>query len=408
MTTSKILPEKTPLCENTGIYSKNETKQFCNGIETFCNGITKSNGDRNLRKGDTPFDGGGTATCNATAFEYRGEKFGKYLISPLGDFKNGDYIQRIDSVAAMKLKQNCNRVWSRIRNTFGNACPVYYEHPDHEDLKEIPNEPDKTPYGKVRSLEVLKDGIYANIEWLAGFGELPRHLQISPRWNADMITDKIGRPVRLVSLGLTRNPNIKDTSFVNSTTTKDTYMDKEILNLLGYSEEEAQKIIDKAEDAPADVLERLKNALKEWSASQNKIAEAQKEAENAKTALANSEASFKAEREARAKLIISNAVKSGKIIQAQAESAEQILANSADFEAEAKKLEEQEPVVKTSPETEGIEAAEKKRISDEKKAREEIAKLVEEKQEKGMPYNEAWNAVKNEKKELFEAAYPDK
>lgn len=381
MTTSKILPEKTPLCENTGIYSKNETKQFCNGITLF---------------------------CNATAFEYRGEKFGKYLISPLGDFKNGDYIQRIDSVAAMKLKQNCNRVWSRIRNTFGNACPVYYEHPDHEDLKEIPNEPDKTPYGKVRSLEILRDGIYANIEWLAGFGELPRHLQISPRWNADMITDKIGRPVRLVSLGLTRNPNIKDTSFVNSITAKETYMDKEILNLLGYSEEEAQKIIDKTEDAPADVLERLKNALKDWSSSQNKIAEAQKEAENVKTALANSEASFKAEREARAKLIISNAVKSGKIIQAQAESAEQILANSADFEAEAKKLEEQKPVVKTSSETDGIEAAEKKRISDGKKAREEIAKLVEEKQENGMSYNEAWNAVKNEKKELFEAAYPDK
>lgn len=381
MTTSKILPQKTPLCKNTGVYSKKETKRFCNAIETF---------------------------CNATAFEYAGERSGKYLISPFGDFKIGGYVQRVDEAAAMKLKQNCNRVWSRIKNTFGNACPVYYEHPDHEDLKEIPNEADKTPYGKVRSLEVLKDGIYANIEWLAGFEELPRHLQISPRWNADMITDKIGRPVRLVSLGLTRNPNIKDTSFVNSTTAKETYMDKEILNLLGYSEEEAQKIIDKAEDAPADVLERLKNALKEWSASQNKIAEAQKEAENAKTALANSEASFKAEREARVKLIISNAVKSGKIIQAQAESAEQILANSADFEAEAKKLEEQEPVIKTSPETDGIEAAEKKRISDGKKAREEIAKLVEEKQEKGMTYNEAWNAVKNEKKELFEAAYPDK
>lgn len=381
MITAKILPKKGVLTDNAGVYSENAQKRFCNGVETF---------------------------CNAIAFEYGGERFGKYLISPFGDFKIGGYVQRVDEAAAMKLKQNCNRVWSRIRNTFGNACPVYYEHPDHEDLKEIPNEADKTPYGKVRSLEVLKDGIYANIEWLAGFEELPRHLQISPRWNADMITDKIGRPVRLVSLGLTRNPNIKDTSFVNSTTAKETYMDKEILNLLGYSEEEAQKIIDKAEDAPADVLERLKNALKEWSASQNKIAEAQKEAENAKTALANSEASFKAEREARAKLIISNAVKSGKIIQAQAESAEQILANSADFEAEAKKLEEQEPVVKTSPETDGIEAAEKKRISDGKKAREEIAKLVEEKQEKGMTYNEAWNAVKNEKKELFEAAYPDK
>ena len=380
MTTAKISPENRDFPRQASVHPENAGKRFCNGIETF---------------------------CNAIAFEYAGERSGKYLISPFGDFKIGGYVQRVDQAAAMKLKQNCNRVWSRIKNTFGNACPVYYEHPDHEDLKEIPNEADKTPYGKVRSLEVLKDGIYANIEWLAGFDELPRHLQISPRWNADMIGERIGRPARLVSLGLTRNPNIKETSFVNSTATKETYMDKEILILLGYSEEDAQKIIDKAEGAPTDVFDRIKNALKDWSATQGKIEAAQNEAAEAKTALANSQAEFKAEREARAKLIVANAVKSGKITQAQSESAAAILANSADFDAEAKKLEEQAPAVKTSPLTDGIEAAEKKRLADANKAREEIAKAVEEKQKSGMAYQQAWNAVKAEKEELFKAAYPD-
>ena len=184
-------------------------------------------------------------------------------------------------------------------------------------------------------------------------------------------------------------------------------MDKEILILLGYSEEDAQKIIDKAEGAPTDVFDRIKNALKDWSATQGKIEAAQNEAAEAKTALANSQAEFKAEREARAKLIVANAVKSGKITQAQSESAAAILANSADFDAEAKKLEEQAPAVKTSPLTDGIEAAEKKRLADANKAREEIAKAVEEKQKSGMAYQQAWNAVKAEKEELFKAAYPD-
>lgn len=380
MTTAENLPEKRVLTDNAVACPENAQKRFCNGIETF---------------------------CNAIAFEYGGERSGKYLISPFGDFPARGFIQRVDAVAANNLKRNCNRVWSRIKNTFGNACPVYYEHPDGEDFKEIPSDPDKTPYGKVRSLEILKDGIYANIEWLAGFEELPRHLQISPRWNADMIGDKIGRPARLISLGLTRNPNIKDTSFVNSTQTKEAYMDKEILALLGYSEEECQKIIDKTEDAPADVFERIKNALKEWSASVSKIEAAQTEAAEAKTALENSRAEFKAEREARAKLIVANAVKSGKITQAQSDATAEILANSADFDAEAKKLEEQKPAVKTSPLTDGIEAGEKKKISDANKAREEIAKLVAGKQTSGMGYQEAWNAVKAENKELFEAAYPD-
>lgn len=142
-------------------------------------------------------------------------------------------------------------------------------------------------------------------------------------------------------------------------------MDKEILKLLGYSDDEAQKIIDKADDAPTDVLERLRTALTEKAALSNDLEAAKKDGEEkdkqleaAKTELANSRAALKKSQTARAELIVANAVRSGKIIEAQHESAVRILANSENFEEEAQKLEGQKPIVKTKSETDGIAAAE--------------------------------------------------
>lgn len=323
----------------TGNPSKKQTNGFCNGVLTF---------------------------CNAVAFERSDGRCGKYLIAPFGDWQNGDVVQRVDATAAEILKRNLGSIWARVKNALGNACPVYYEHPDHEDAEDNPPNADKTPYGRVRSLETLADGIYANIEWLDGFEALPKHLQISPRWNAVGIAENIVRPSRLISIGLTAHPNIKATSYVNSTTQqKEINMDKEILKLLGYSDDEAQKIIDKAADAPTDVLERLRTALAEKAALSNDLEAAKKDGEEkdrqleaTKTELANSQAALKKSQAARATLIVADAVRSGKIIEAQRESAVRILANSENFEEEAQKLEGQKPIVKTKSETDDIAAAE--------------------------------------------------
>ena len=319
--------------------SKKQTNGFCNGILTF---------------------------CNAVAFERSDERGGKYLIAPFGDWKNGDVVQRVDATAAEILKRNLGSIWARVKNVLGNACPVYYEHPDHEDSEDNPPNADKTPYGRVRSLETLADGIYANIEWLDGFEALPKRLQISPRWNAVEVAENIVRPSRLISIGLTSHPNIKATSFVNSTTQqKEINMDKEILKLLGYSDDEAQKIIDKASDAPTDVLERLRAALAEKAALSNDLEAAKKDGEEkdrqleaAKTELANSQAALKKSQTARAELVVDNAIRSGKIIEAQRRSAVKILANSDDFETDEAELAKAPDAVKTKSEIDGIAAAE--------------------------------------------------
>ena len=442
---SAILAYFCPKGCGAGNHPKNERKRFCNGKESFCNRVAKRYGDSGIakqpRKGQRPFNGGAPRTCNGVAFEHAGEALGKYLIAPYGDWKNGDIVQRVDGAAAENLKRNMERVWAKVEGEFENPCPVHYEHPDDEDGKELPNVVDKTPYGRVRALEIRADGVYAEIEWLPGFETLPKSLQISPRWNADYLSGNIVRPKRLISIGLTRRPNIKRTSFVNNdgalmpakgqaacgdcrrnapgsnfenqNQTKEPYMDKEILILLGYTEEEAQKIIDKAEDAPKDVLERIKKALSDKATLENEVAaakgeaaEKEKEAEDAKQQLANSLAALKASQKARAKLVVANAVRVGKIAEFQRSSAEAILANAEDFEAEEKKIADAPAAVKTEPKTDGIEKGERQRAKSQQDAQAKFAAIVAEKQKAGMDYNSAWNLAKSENAELYEAAYP--
>ena len=115
---------------------------------------------------------------------------------------------------------------------------------------------------------------------------------------------------------------------------------------------------------------------------------------------------MKASREARAKLVVANAVRDGKIAEFQRSSAEAILANAEDFEAEEKKIAEAPAAVKTTPKTDGIEKGEKERAKSRQDAQTKFAAIVEEKQKAGMDYNSAWNLAKSENAELYEAAYP--
>ena len=369
--------------KNTTNLSNQDENQFCNGVLTF---------------------------CNAIAFDRPTQASGKYLIAPFGDHKHGNFIQRIDSESARTLKQNLNSLWHTVRTKFSNPCPVFYLHPDEEDLKLIPNSADKTPYGKVLSLEILADGIWANIKWLDGFEELPRKLQFSPRWNAIQIDKNVARPTRLISLGLTSRPNIATTSFANSNefseqSTKETSMNKEILSLLGFAET----------DTPTDeaIIAKIKELLANQKNLEGEVQKEKERGDSAETTLANEqkrfselENLFKAERQSHSALVIANAIRDGKIIEAQRENAVRILANAEDFTAEVKKIEESPAVIKTSSKTDGIEKGEKANEYNQQQSRQKFSEIVAEKEKAGMSYADAWETAKNENKAIYESAYP--
>ena len=134
---------------------------------------------------------------------------------------------------------------------------------------------------------------------------------------------------------------------------------------------------------------------------------AQKELEETKTQLANSQSAFTAERTARAELIIANAVKDGKVTSAQRETALKLLINSDDFEKEAKSIEASEPVIKTASETDGIEADDKARQKSREQKRKEIEEFVAKRSKDlggtSQAYDQAWKEAKA--KPEFESAF---
>lgn len=417
----KTQPEKSP--ENALEHpeadnvSKNEPNSFCRAVLPFCNAIVNGDGDSEIakqsRKGrKAPSMAGAPCACravltfcNAIEVDRQSQPSGKYLIAPFGDYPHGGNVQRVDAVAAANMKRELSGVWTRVKNVFGNACPVFYSHPDDEHY---PDAADHTPYGKVLSLETLADGIWANIKWLDGFEHLPKRLHFSPRWVVEKIGANIYRPRKLESVGLTNTPNIVGTSFANeiSTQPKEKSMNKELLSLLGFAEG----------DAPTEeaVLEKVRTLL----ASQNEAAagleKEKSRADAAETALANekqradsAEEKFKAERQARAGLIVANAVSQGKIAEALRETSMEILANAADFDAAAAKLEAAQPAIKTSPATDGIEKDEKARAQSQSEADRKFKEIVAAKEaSSGVEYQAAWNAAREENPDLYKTAYP--
>ncbi len=368
----------------------------------------------NLAKGGkSPFSGaaklspnGIVAFCNASETAYQNEKRGKYLIAPYGDHLNGGYTQRIDEKAVGLLIYDLSSNWKKIRNIFGNACPVYMEHPDQEENALNPANTDKTPYGKVRSLEFGDDGAYADIEWLRGFEDLPKSLQFSPRWSCEDLGDKVVRPFRLLSIGLTHSPAIKGTAFANSENLtqqqKEIDMLEGILKALGLSAEATPQ---EAEEKIKALLAKIGEAEKDKGEGDKKSQELESELEEQKKeTLANSNL-FKAERTAHINLVVANAVRDGKITFAQKETTATLLANSEDFAKAVESIDGLAPVLKTQSETDGIEKQEKAKEKSRTEAQAEFMKLVKETEAKGMSYQEAWDSAKQGKKELYEKAY---
>lgn len=99
----------------------------------------------------------------------------------------------------------------RLGRLFGGV-PFYVGHPDLPGASELA---DRKAYGWVMQLEAREDGLYAHAKWSdAGLDLLKNaHFKyLSPYWEAKEIgsenSRRVFRPVALLSVGLTNQPNI--------------------------------------------------------------------------------------------------------------------------------------------------------------------------------------------------------
>jgi hypothetical protein len=132
-------------------------------------------------------------------------------LSPLGDFRHARGVQRVDRSAAEAMVAQFNSFRGRLGRLFGGV-PFYVGHPDLPGASEIV---DRKAYGWIAEIETREDGLYGRVKWSDAGRELLRNAHFkfySPYWEAREIGSENGhrvfRPVALISVGLTNQPNI--------------------------------------------------------------------------------------------------------------------------------------------------------------------------------------------------------
>jgi hypothetical protein len=141
-----------------------------------------------------------------------------YLLVRYGEYPHVKGLQCFNKNAAEKLLSHFQSLRGRLRRCFGGV-PVYIGHPDDPDFLNQPGHDDTRAHGWVQDLLVSDLGISVVIKWAdTGLDMLKNaHFKfLSPRWAVEEVEPGILEPVKLISIGLTNNPNIPGETIANS------------------------------------------------------------------------------------------------------------------------------------------------------------------------------------------------
>ncbi|HYE30560.1 MAG TPA: phage protease [Methylomirabilota bacterium] len=140
-------------------------------------------------------------------------------LSPYGDFPHSHGLQRVSREAAERLVARFDSFSARLGRAFG-GLPFYIGHPDAP--AQAAQFPDRKAYGWIMSLQARADGLYALAKWSQEGQRLLKNAHykyVSPYWEAEEIAPGIFAPVRLISAGLTNQPNLPVHPLSNSAST---------------------------------------------------------------------------------------------------------------------------------------------------------------------------------------------
>ncbi len=134
------------------------------------------------------------------------------VLCPFGEWKHARGMQVVDEESARLMKRAAS--WSPI-----SSIPIYIGHPDDSPSKKKPK-----AVGRIKRICLTKDGIAV----VAMYSEESYQkvvngtfVAMSPRWQMTHIKDEKFRPVKLISVGLTNNPNIPESGRILKVTKDD-------------------------------------------------------------------------------------------------------------------------------------------------------------------------------------------
>ena len=123
------------------------------------------------------------------------------VLCPYGEWPHSQGMQLVDEEAAVKMKKS-----ARFSGTFSLGIPIYIGHPDEAGSRRKAR-----TVGRIKKICATDGGIAV----VANYDddtfkkiENGKLKAMSPRWQMEKLPDGKYRPIRLISAGLTNNPNI--------------------------------------------------------------------------------------------------------------------------------------------------------------------------------------------------------
>lgn len=331
-------------------------------------------------------------------------------IAPFGDFPgqmtvigaNGrpessprDAIQRMDRVAAEAMVANFRKPLARVVR-FLRGLPIFAGHPDMPGMEA--RYPDKAQKGIIADLAVRDDGLYARpvfnneghalIERTIGQG-----LGFSARWAAEPAGEDRGvpifRPTELISAGLTLTPNLP-VQAINE------------MNLAELITALARMGIKVAADADLPTIIAAINAGADAASAAQTAAETQSANDRTALAAANGrvtalQADLVNERNARAGLLIDQAVREGRV--PEADRARHLTEFANDFATAERALAAIKPGAVLPTQSRQMPAA--ARTASITERQQLVQQCVNERMKNGETYDVAFAAVRKSNPDLF-------
>lgn len=139
-------------------------------------------------------------------------------LAEYGDWPHPRGLQRFTPAAAQRMVGYFKSLRGRLARKFG-GLPVYIGHPDDAHFSGQSGHTDTRSYAWVTDIEARRDGLYGAFKWSPAGADLlgnAFYKFLSPRWVMEPLGKDAFQPVRLLSVGLTNQPNIPGEAIANS------------------------------------------------------------------------------------------------------------------------------------------------------------------------------------------------
>lgn len=358
--------------------------------------------------------------------EWSNATSGWLKLADYGDWPHARGIQRLSREAAGRMCEYFKSLRGRLARRFG-GLPVYIGHPDDPGFAGNSGHDDTRAYAWIADMQDRDDGLYVLPRWSQAGRELLANAFykfLSPRWAMRHLEADIYEPVRLISIGLTNQPNIPGETIANElrphpsvepTGTDDDERPDEtedredpapearpvealdVLELLGVDpegdwREACRELAANARRWQKEGAE-LADTNAELSAENERFYRIANESERTRT---HSQEAFANERRARISLLLDHALLRGRILPHERETWERGL--EADFDTGLRELCNAECALHTQPRTREL----GRRAPLVQMRRDFLALVNERIDSTGEDFTTAWSALKRDRPDLYD------